>query len=393
MKTSNKLAALIALACATMVNAHAAPQDAAPQQPAQADAAFVNPDWADKAWYAGVGVGRARADIDQNALRRNLVADGSTLSSFNSDDEDVTWKLFVGKQLNRYFAIEAGYFHLGEFDFESWTSTGNLNGSTKFRGVNLDLLATLPLTERLSFLARAGVQYTKASTSFNGSRLDAVTTANPPNEGRRHGKYGLGLEYKFNEAMALRGEVERYRVTDAAYNNGDIDTATVSLVYKFGRPAKPAYVAPAPVVVAAPVPVPVPVPVAAPAPEPEPVPTSEKVSFSAETLFDFDKSALRPAGKAALDELMSKLDGMNTEVMIAVGHTDSIGTDAYNQALSLRRAESVKEYMVSKGLDPARLYTEGKGETQPVADNSTAEGRQQNRRVVVEVVGTRTVKQ
>ena len=88
---------------------------------------------------------------------------------------------------------------------------------------------------------------------------------------------------------------------------------------------------------------------------------------------------------------MSKLEGLNTEVMIAVGHTDSVGTNAYNDKLSLRRAEAVKAYMVSKGLDPARLYTEGKGETQPVADNATAEGRAKNRRVTIEVVGTRTV--
>ena len=82
---------------------------------------------------------------------------------------------------------------------------------------------------------------------------------------------------------------------------------------------------------------------------------------------------------------------MNTEVMITVGHTDSVGSDDYNQKLSLRRAEAVKAYLVSKGVDTARVYTEGKGETQPMADNATAEGRAKNRRVTVEVVGTRTV--
>lgn len=82
---------------------------------------------------------------------------------------------------------------------------------------------------------------------------------------------------------------------------------------------------------------------------------------------------------------------MNLEVIIAVGHTDSIGTDAYNQKLSIRRAEAVKAYLKGKGIEENRIYTEGKGESQPKADNKTSDGRAQNRRVEIEVVGTRTV--
>ena len=77
------------------------------------------------------------------------------------------------------------------------------------------------------------------------------------------------------------------------------------------------------------------------------------------------------------------------EVIIAIGHTDSIGSDAYNLKLSVRRAEAVKAYLVSKGIEPNRIYTEGKGKAQPIADNRTAEGRAKNRRVEIEVVGTR----
>lgn len=128
---------------------------------------------------------------------------------------------------------------------------------------------------------------------------------------------------------------------------------------------------------------------AAPAPAPAPAPVSEKVSFAADAFFDFDKSVLKPEGKAKLDDLTSKIKDMNLEVAIAVGHTDSVGTDAYNQKLSIRRAEAVKAYMVSKGIEVNRVYTEGKGEKQPVADNKTAAGRAQNRRVEIEVVGTR----
>ena len=120
--------------------------------------------------------------------------------------------------------------------------------------------AQLPLTQRLSLLGRAGLQYTKATTRFTGNRLNALGHPNPPNEGRRNGKVGVGVEYKLTEALALRGEVERLRVNDAAGNRGDIDVGSVSLVYKFGRPAAAAYVAP----VAAPVAAPQEAPAAAP---------------------------------------------------------------------------------------------------------------------------------
>ena len=128
---------------------------------------------------------------------------------------------------------------------------------------------------------------------------------------------------------------------------------------------------------------------AAPKAAAAPVAAASKVTYAADAFFDFDKSVLKPAGKAKLDDLVSKVKGINLEVIIAVGHTDSIGTDAYNQKLSVRRAESVKAYLISKGIEKNRIYTEGKGEKQPVADNKTKEGRAKNRRVEIEVVGTR----
>ena len=130
-------------------------------------------------------------------------------------------------------------------------------------------------------------------------------------------------------------------------------------------------------------------PAAAPRPAPAPQVAATKVTYAADAFFDFDKSVLKPEGRAKLDDLVSKIQGINLEVIIAVGHTDSVGTDAYNQRLSVRRAEAVKAYLVSKGIEKNRVYTEGKGEKQPVADNKTAEGRAKNRRVEIEVVGTR----
>ena len=140
---------------------------------------------------------------------------------------------------------------------------------------------------------------------------------------------------------------------------------------------------------------PPPAPAPAPAPKPaaaKPAPpavVAQKVTFAADAFFDFNKSVLKPEAKAKLDDLTGKLKGITLEVIIAVGHTDAIGSDAYNQKLSVRRAESVKAYLVTKGIEPNRIYTEGKGKKQPVADNKTAEGRAKNRRVEIEVVGTR----
>ena len=137
--------------------------------------------------------------------------------------------------------------------------------------------------------------------------------------------------------------------------------------------APPAAVVPAPVVPVAP-------------------PAATKITYAADAFFDFDKSVIKPEGKAKLDDLIGKIQGINLEVIIAVGHTDSVGSDTYNQKLSIRRSEAVKAYLVSKGIEKNRVYTEGKGEKQPVADNKTAEGRAKNRRVEIEVVGTRATK-
>ncbi len=152
-------------------------------------------------------------------------------------------------------------------------------------------------------------------------------------------------------------------------------------------PPAPAPVAPAPAPAARPAPAPV--APAAVVPAAPPAPVREKVTFAADAFFDFGKSALKPEAQAKLADLVGKTKAVSLEVIIAVGHTDSVGGDAANQKLSIARSEAVKKFLTGKGVEANRVYTEGKGEKQPAADNKTSEGRAKNRRVEVEVVGTR----
>jgi OOP family OmpA-OmpF porin len=153
---------------------------------------------------------------------------------------------------------------------------------------------------------------------------------------------------------------------------------------------------------AEPAPAPAPAPVVAPpAPQPAPpaarMPVTEKVTLSADTLFEFDKAVIRPEGKLKLDDLVDKLKAVDMETIIAIGYTDRIGSKAYNLKLSERRAEAVKAYLVSKGVPADRILAKGKGKENPVTQPDQCKGRksakvikclQPDRRVEIEVVGS-----
>lgn len=140
-------------------------------------------------------------------------------------------------------------------------------------------------------------------------------------------------------------------------------------------------------------------PVAVVSVAPAPLRRIEKVTLDADTLFDFDKAVLRPEGRTALDGFVGKLQGVDLETITAIGHTDRFGSDGYNLALSDQRAQAVKAYLVARGVQPDRVRAQGMGEAQPVTKSGDCVGTkdakviaclQPDRRVEVELVGTRT---
>lgn len=353
-------------------------------------------------YYGGVGIGAARGTLDAAAITREQA--GVNASSFSRDDHDTSYRLFGGYQMNRHFGVELGYFRLGRLGFDAVTTpAGTLAGRSIVEGLNLDLVGTLPMTEHLSGLARVGAQYARTRTTLSGTGAAAGLQSRPSG---RHSDYkvGAGLQYALSPSFLVRGEVERYRISDAVGHKLNVNTLSLSLVFPFGHVAPaapramvPVYVAPAPAPVVAQAPPP-PV-VVAPPPPPMVVPL-RRVSFSAESLYGFDKSTLQPEGRQALDNFARELQGTTFTIITVEGHTDRLGTPAYNQKLSQERADAVKSYLVSSGqVDPDKINAMGRGETSPTAAASGCKGNtassaliaclQPDRRVDIEVAGTR----
>ena len=237
-------------------------------------------------WYLGGNLGGTRSDFNNDAINRDLAGKGFTVNSTRTDNSSSGGKIFGGYQLTPNFAVEGGYFDLGRYSYGSTTiPAGTFSGNSKVSGLNLDLVGTVPLSDRFSAFGRIGAAYAQNRGSFASTGLVPLNNANS----RRNDtnlKVGLGLQYAITEALAVRAEIERYRISDPIRNRSNIDMASVGLVYYFGgkvqQPVAQAYVPvvaspppPAPVYVAPPPPPPVmaaPAPVAmTPAPAPMPV--------------------------------------------------------------------------------------------------------------------------
>ncbi len=321
-------------------------------------------------WYLGAGGGPARATIAKDEIIADLADSGYQTSVFRFDDRDFGYKLFAGYKFNQHIALEGGYFNLGKFNYTATTvPTGTKMGELDFRGWNLDLIGSLPLTERSSLFARIGAHNSKSTVDFSGT--GAVNVLTPHFEKRStHYKVGAGYQYQVNDAVALRLEVERYRMDDAVGNRGDIDLYSVSVLYRFGgtshAPARQ-------------------VPVAA-----EPAPTApapaivDTVRYCSELDIQFEiaKNDIQRVNHEHMLVLATFLDKYPETRAVIEGHTDSVGNDADNLRLSQQRAQSVVDYLRSEhDIDGDRLTAVGYGETRPIADNDTDTGKQANRRI------------
>ncbi len=366
--------------------------------------------------YMGISAGESRANIDNARITQSLLGAGFTTDSLTEDRRGMGYKAFIGMPINPTWAVEAGYFDLGHFDFVANTvPSGSLTGRARIKGLNLDVVATLPITERWSLLGRVGAAYAQTQDTFSGT--GAVTVLDPsPRKRKTNYKYGVGTQYAFTPALTLRLEAERYRVNDAVGNRGDVDMVSVGLVYRFGgsqpsvKTVYTPYVAPtpAPMVAQAPAPQPpaaqpvivvVPAPVAAPVAAPAPKPWV-KVKLQADSLFGFDQDRLQTDGKQALDKLLLELKEVNVEAIQVIGHTDRLGTPAYNDKLSMRRAEAVQNYLIQVGGVPAnKVSAKGVGSSQPDTSPDECKGQKAgqalitclrvDRRVEVEVTGAK----
>lgn len=359
--------------------------------------AFVNPLMAQtttdysEGWYMGGNMGISTANIDKDKITQNFIN-----PSYNDDEQDLGYKLFGGYQFNKNFALEGGYFNLGKFDYSLSTPNGTLNGDIKVMGINLDAVAILPITEDFSAFARIGANYAQAKDSFATTGTISILD-NSPKENDLNYKFGAGLQYAVTKALALRLEAERYRINDAVGNDGDIDFFSIGLIYKFGVKTEVIPVVEKEKVIA----------IISKKEEiliiVTAVDAEEKIRESViqdktvvlvfeDIHFEFDKSTLNKEAKDALKKVIFQLKENPKITMHIAGYTSESGTQIYNQGLSERRAQAVKDYLVQENLFPVdKISVIGYGETKPAIyevdpSNINSKAAKANMRVLLEII-------
>jgi outer membrane autotransporter protein len=329
-----------------------------------------------RSWYSGDGMAVTGVNADINGSG-NL----ASLEIGRGFATSEKWTLEPQAQL---------LYHTSEFDDISIpnavVSFGN-NDSTVGR-LGLRLVGDYALND-----GRPLKPYLRANWwhGFDGSYQTVFSTpvaaaVIETRNGYDSGEVGAGFTLALTDGVSLYGELDHAFAlgSDASELSKGV-SASLGVRVMFGQPTRPA---------AAPVAAPAP----RPAPPPPPPPQPQQVTLSADALFDFDSAELRAAGRQSLDVLVEQMRGFTYEVLIVGGHTDRIGSEAYNQALSERRAATVRNYLVQSGIPANDVRATGYGETRPVTTLQQCQGQtgtalisclQPDRRVEVEVSGTR----
>lgn len=307
-------------------------------------------------WSVGMNVGKSVARIELDTISTDLENQGFDVVSVLEDRRSEGYKIFAGYQFSPFFAVEGGYFNLGGFPILANTLPGTeFRGKTKLLGWNFDLVGIMPFTQDFSGFARVGVTRNDTANTYSSNGLIDVTAYNEDGNYTKH-KYGLGLQYDISPILTVRLEAERYRLDDLIAHSGDVDLYSLGVVLRFGetQSAYAATAAPEPVRRAEAV------AVAQTAVEKEP-----EVLLLEDVHFNFDTSELNENTKVILRQHVRTLEASpETRVRIA-GYTSASGSAEYNQALSERRAQSIKAFLILEGVDGSRFKTVGFGQRNP----------------------------
>jgi OOP family OmpA-OmpF porin len=327
----------------------------------------------DSGWYVGANAGQSLSRIDDRRIEAGLLQSGLSTISTDDDERHFGYKLFGGYQFDRYLSLEGGYFNLGKFGFAAQTlPQGNLHGNLKLQGADLDLVGTLPITQRFAVFGRVGANYAAVKDSFGGT--GAVDVLKPRDrENAVNYKVGVGLQYDLTEFLRVRGEIERYRIDDPVEGKADIDLFSLGLVYRFGghttRAAASTPAASAPVAEPALVIVPV-------------VTPDQQYCTILDIEFEINQDKIQREEKEKLGVVGTFMSKYPQTTAVIEGHTDNVGTPDENMTLSKDRAQSVVSYLEETfNIAPSRLKSVGYGDTRPRGDNTTERGKRLNRRI------------
>ncbi|NRD75597.1 outer membrane beta-barrel protein [Shewanella sp. VB17] len=318
---------------------------------------YANAADVDNTWYIGAGAGQ-----------NNYESVDAT--SHLGDDSDLAWNAIIGYQLNKYFAVEAGWQDLGTNDDTHLWSTG-IDGSESIDvdGFTLGLVGTLPLSEKWFLTGEAGAyQYHLAHQMSADYYVSTTDTA---------AYFGAGVGYKITDSLEVSAKYRRFaNIDETSWNTADMDAQTVGIqmLYRFG-------VKPTPVAVV----LPAIIEETKPAPRPEPVYETQTEQSSVTVLFGFDSSELSSTATAKLDDVIRVSKLSENDAIVLTGQSDNQGASEYNQKLSETRVKQVEDYLMSHGLEVKSLETQASGDQDSHA--TTLSERALERRVIINLTG------